>query len=628
MRERLSIKQLQLLALMILIPCAGCHLICISSMTNDKSQILNDKSIFSFCFAYAARAAARTTSAQTTQFGEISVRVESIAPSIEYRDVYEEYRATIVNLSSERAHQVILESSISSTGRNNVIIKRMAAVPASSTSHISLFLPQSDADGRRFAVSIDGVLQKDEVTAEVARTGAWIRRANNRVSLLISQRISRSNLMSEAAVEEGLKEAGEIDVAYLPYDVPLDEWSANWLGYTQFDGLVITSDELREMPSGVRTAIWSYLECGGSMLVIGSIEVPHQWEGRRHSIISAIGGKNQLPVHYVGFGILILTGDIDPQQITASQWNDIKSHWRKSRMDDSIYTQLAMIDQEFPVINGGGAPVRGFLILMIVFVIVIGPLNLIWLARRKKKIWWTVPALSLLTALAVSSFALLGDGQSVSARTEAMTILDEVSHRATSLGWLGFYSPAVMAEGLHFSNDTQLILKKYWNLKYGDGPIRAIDWTHDQHLASPWITARVPLYFAFRKSEVRLERLTVSVRENGSIGLLNCLGADIRQLWWADKTGDLYTATNISAGAESRLTPINMKVSGAADGLRNVYTNSWLQMINQSEVNPREALSSGCYLAILDASPFVEEGLRNVNTRKAKSLVYGIQHRR
>jgi hypothetical protein len=137
----------------------------------------------------------------------------------------------------------------------------------------------------------------------------------------------------------------------------------------------------------------------------------------------------------------------------------------------------------------------------------------------------------------------------------------------------------------------------------------------------------VPLYFAFRKSEVRRERLTVSVRENGSIGLLNCLGADIRQLWWADKTGELYTATNISAGAESRLTPINMKVSGAADGLRNVYTNNWLQMINQSEVNPREALSSGCYLAVLDASPFVEEGLRNVNTRKAKSLVYGIQHR-
>ncbi len=588
MRKRLTFKQVQLFALMSLISCV-------------------------------------TTSAQTKLFGEISVRVESIASSIEYRDGYEEYRATIANLSSQRAHQVILDSVISSTGMNNIIIKRTAMVPPSSTSQVSLFLPQLAAGGRRFTIEIDGIRQKDEVAAEAARTGAWVRRTNNRVSLLISQSVSRTKLMSEAAVEEGFKEASEIDVAYLPYDVPLDEWSANWLGYTQFDGLVITSDDLREMPSGVHSALWSYLECGGSMLVIGPWEVPHQWEGRRHSIISAIRGKNELPVYYVGFGTLILTGDIDPKQIEASQWNDIKGHWVGSRMDDSFSTPLAQINREFPVTDGIAVPVRCFLLLMIVFVVVIGPLNLIWLARRKKKMWWTLPAISLLTALAISSSALLGERLSDSARTEAMTILDEVSHRATSLGWLGYYSPVITADGLHFSNDTQLMLKKYWNLKYGDGPIRTIDWTHDQHLASQWITARVPVYFTFRKSEVRRERLTVRERENGSIALLNSLGADIRQLWWADKTGELYTATNIQAGTESRLTPINLKASGAADGLRNVYTNNWLEMINNSEVNPRESLSAGCYLAVLDTSPFIEEGLRNVKTRKAKTLVYGIQ---
>ena len=31
------------------------------------------------------------------------------------------------------------------------------------------------------------------------------------------------------------------------------------------------------------------------------------------------------------------------------------------------------------------------------------------------------------------------------------------------------------------------------------------------------------------------------------------------------------------------------------------------------------------YLAVLDGSPFVEEGLKNVKTRKARNLVYGIQ---
>jgi hypothetical protein len=572
-------------------------------------------------------------SAQTKQFGDISVRVESIASSIEYGNGYEEYRATIVNLSSQRAHQVTLASAVSGSGANNLILRRTVDVAASSTSQVSLFRPQSDPSGIDFNVIIDGVQQEDAVPAMVARTGAWVRRANNRLSLLISQRVNRSKLMSEAAVEEGLKEpAAEIDVAYLPYDVPLNEWSANWLGYTQFDGIILTSDDLREMPPGVHSALWSYLECGGSLLVIGSWEAPQQWEGRQHSIISATNRRNDLSFYYIGFGALIQTGNVDPKQIDTSQWADIKNHWEVSRPEKSFprvyFTPLAQINKEFPVIDGIGVPVRGFFILMIVFVIVIGPLNLIWLSRKRRKIWllWTVPAISLLTTLAVSSFALFREGLNATARTEAMTILDEVSHRATSIGWTGFYSPVTSGEGLHFTYDTELSPKMHWNSRYGDGPIRTIDWTHDQHLASEWITARVPVYFTFRKSETRRERLTVREGENGSISLVNGLGADIRQLWWADKTGELYTATNIPAGAESQLTPINLKASGVAGTLRDVYIDNWLEMFNTMEVNPREALAAGCYLAVLDASPFVEEGLRDVKPRKAKTLVYGIQH--
>jgi hypothetical protein len=572
-----------------------------------------------------------SVSAQTKQFGDISVRVESTASGVEYGNGYEEYRATIINLSSQRAHQVTLvapATSASVPGRHNVVLKRTVDVAASSTSQISLFRPQSYPGGIDLAVIIDGEQQEDAVPAEVARTGAWVRRANNRLTLLISQRVSRSKLMSEAAVEEGLKESGEIDVAYLPYDVPLNEWSANWLGYTQFDGIVLASDDLREMPSGVHSALWSYLECGGSLLVIGSWEVPRQWEGRQHSIISASKGKNDLQSYYIGFGTLIQTGNVDPKQIDAGQWTEIKDHWEGSRPRESLYAPLAEINREFPVIDRIGVPVRGFFILMILFVIVIGPLNLIWLSRRRKKIWllWTVPAISLLTTLAVSSFALFSEGLGATARTEAMTILDEVSQRATSIGWTGFYSPVTPGEGLHFSYGTELNPIMYGNIAYGDGPIRTIDWTHDQHLASEWITARVPAYFTFRKSETRRERLTVREGENGSISLVNGLGADVRQLWWADKTGELYTATNIPAGAGSQLTPINLKASGAADKLRDVYIDNWLEMFNGMEVNPREALAAGCYLAVLDASPFVEEGLRDVKTRKVKTLVYGIQH--
>ncbi len=47
-------------------------------------------------------------------------------------------------------------------------------------------------------------------------------------------------------------------------------------------------------------------------------------------------------------------------------------------------------------------------------------------------------------------------------------------------------------------------------------------------------------------------------------------------------------------------------------------------MINSAEQSPAQYLMPGCYLAVLDSSPFVEAGLSNVKTRKAHSLVYGI----
>src|SRR5262245_23048743 len=233
--------------------------------------------LFSILIVSVIMLTGMTISAQTKEFGEISIGVESIAASLDYSSGYEEFRATLSNSSSQQAHQVTLAAR-GVTGSSNVMLKRTIALAAAATAQVSLFLPQPLNNKLQFEVTIDGQLAKDLVPVEISRTGAWVRRPYNTLRLLISQRVNRSRLMSEATVEAGLTDkSGAIYTAYLPYDLPLNEWSANWLGYTQFDGVVISAEELRELPSGVRSALWSYLECGGSLLVIGPWEVPTEW---------------------------------------------------------------------------------------------------------------------------------------------------------------------------------------------------------------------------------------------------------------------------------------------------------------------------------------------------------------
>ena len=41
-------------------------------------------------------------------------------------------------------------------------------------------------------------------------------------------------------------------------------------------------------------------------------------------------------------------------------------------------------------------------------------------------------------------------------RAEGLTVLDEAAGRASTVGWIGFYTPLAPRDGLHFSPDTEL----------------------------------------------------------------------------------------------------------------------------------------------------------------------------
>ena len=170
--------------------------------------------------------------------------------------------------------------------------------------------------------------------------------------------------------------------------------------------------------------------------------------------------RQGLPAYDVGFG-----------QCIVSSWDGYKKSeirasggglWQ-SWLEDHSSLAIGSISVEkantiFPVASGLGIPVRGLFFLMLLFAVAIGPLNLIVLSRKKRRIWmlWTTPAISLITCLAVFAYATFAEGWNRHARTDGLTLLDERSQRATTIGWTAFYSGLPPSDGLHFGYESEL----------------------------------------------------------------------------------------------------------------------------------------------------------------------------
>ncbi len=596
--------------------------------------------------------------AQSQTYQDVTVVVESLHTS-GIGEGYGEFRATLTNHSKTQAHKVTLL--LPNYGYDNTWggvreIRKTVELAPLFTADMTLFSPALPSYSSFADVMIDGVRQPEQVTIGNGKVGIIVGHSDGS-SLLLSQQAYKNGVWNAANVEQGLKDSsGEWQIAIQSYEFPVSEWSQNWMSYARFGGVVLLADELAGAPEAVRSALLRYVERGGVLIVAGNWQPPVQWQARLGGIkdgdllpdekddaespkayptptpevepkaLPKAKPRADLPIYYVGFGAIVVTGAVGLENISVNQWKRLRRAMKNASLGENNYSSLAAINQDFPVVEQFGVPVRGLFLLMLVFVIVIGPVNLIWLAKKKRKIWmlWTIPAISLLTCLIVAGFSLFGEGWNATTKTEALTILDETAHRATTIGWAGFYSPITPSEGLHFSYDTELApqVPQYWDYRR-TVPERKMDWTNDQHLEAGWIAARIPAFFKVRKSEARRERLNIRLTSDGAT-LVNGLGADIVQVWWADANGKIYSAESIAAGAQASMRATDSNAAASPARLRDAFTGDWLKEFKAFAEKPEDVLMPNCYLAVLNGAPFVEEGLKDVKLRAARNLVYGV----
>lgn len=596
----------------------------------------------------------QSTATAQIRIGDINASVQPL-PSMSHRSGsynegtshgYVEFRVKLKNNSAdERIVHISYPPTQDGVRNAGALITRSVRIAGKQTVSVSLFQPAQQVAQEAVEVSVEGTRDPGIIHVTSPFISSY-RGYNdtNRIAVLLGRAVPQEfrdgmrrekttdappkpttaivENLGEVYQEMGGRTPMEERFTFLRSELSVGKWSHNWLGYSCYDVIVIDGDEAETMPPQVQLAVRRWLECGGT-LFINAKTIPKAFSE---------GGKEYINKNYlVGFGRVIISGGKG-----KSGWQETYKLFAAASIPQYCQTD-APDNRDELLVAQTTVPVRGLFVLVLLFGICIGPVNLWLLSKYKRRIWlwWNVPAISLLTCLTVFGYSIASEGWTSHGKTASLTVLDERSHRATTFGYVSFYSPLTPSSGPHFHTDTEVTLlntemnyyRRYGSM--GSNTLHTVDWTADQHLRSGWVTARVPTYFQIRKNEDRRERLSVEKNADGTLKIVNALGADIRRLCLADSSGRIFETTDIPAGAERTLTADkNKTASNNVDFVPGKISlvSSWLHTfrgINDAWILS-DVISPGTYIALLDQSPFIERPLEGATVEDTAAIVYGI----
>jgi hypothetical protein len=411
-------------------------------------------------------------------------------------------------------------------------------------------------------------------------------------------------------------------VESLRAESPVSEWSANWLAYSPFDAVVLNAADMSSMPPAVLGAIGDYLQAGGNVVLSGKTDLPPAWHPWRKQDL-------QDGVDYgIGFGRCFAFNSENPSALDPKSVQTVRdavrdaAHYWQTLPDDS-----GSANSVLPVVENLQIPTRGIVIIMLAFVILIGPVNIIYLNRIKRRTWmlWTIPAISFATTLLVFAYSLLREGITPDTRIGGLTLLDQTSHRAATIGGTAFYCPLTPSAGLHFDFETEAT--PLVGIGNGSGTAREVDWTQSQQFQRGWVSARVPAHFHLRKSETRRERIQI-VSESGKLQIVNGLGAPIKSLWIADAHMNIYEASNVAAGQKAGLVPSKRAPQPGKTGPVGLWHEiGFVAKADSLNDGAGKFLMANTYIAVLDGNPFIENALGSASSpkrTKSSAVVFGI----
>ena len=474
----------------------------------------------------------------------------------------------------------------------------------------------------------------------------------NNKSILFDKSIT-ANDTDKLFKDPGLdwSERGNYNVCY--FESNLDMMDKDWIAYYQYIALIFHERTYKEMPQAVREAILEYVKAGGTLIILGNIDLPTGfWSGRFENVKNTSSGVRA--INTVGFGrILLCYSDLfdnikkTPQSTSSSssyRYGSSRKEEKKPEVKEistgkyipkdilhEFNLQKSMKQNDLKVESyfndqyKAMTSVSLLIVLVFVFALLIGPVNFYFLNLYKKRIliFVSVPLIAAVCCSIIFLYFLLFEYGRLDIYRQSFVLLDENTNTSVVFGGELIISGKAMNEPLSFPINSIVGTNKGRYARESASMVKGIKLDKTQNLTYNWIKAKEP--FVYSIVSIKQDRSRVEFNSNGSnIEVLNGLGADIRVIFYRDEYEKVYQGSNIKAGSKASISKSSnsYRMNPGSIDLFNFFKN-YDKPVDSAESFVRN-LRAGEYIAVLKKDPFLKQNLdRKADIHEMGCFVYG-----
>ena len=510
------------------------------------------------------------------------------------------------------------------TGRSALVGKNFSIQPGA-TVEFTLFLPLAIEQGYRFGTynlsifeTTPGARADRNMQSASFSMGSFASGSNDVPFFLLSAGISSKKLwgdLTKAMNEKNYLQRHTEESSHRyhrakgkgrgsPYRFdakqfrfPAEKWPVDWRIYSTYDSIFITANEYASLGTDAKSALDTYRTLGGAVFVTKGND------GFADVQEAAAALKP------IDEACDILSGDI---QMNYGS-------------DSALLGDLKRIPMEAKAT----VPVKTLLLVLALFACIIVPVAVLRSVKRNTRIRLLaiLPGAAAVFALvvAVSAYAFFGTTPTV--RLQSVTVLDQTTKKAVTLGQFCVFSPVSLDGQIAFPSDAAFARRRV-RAQNDDDELVTVDSADEQRLVDGWVKPLVSAFFDFSRACERPERLDFRVSPNGDVSVVNLLGAKVKS-GHANVGGALWVFHDVEPGATAKAEKLGKPLGPTLDikypfhDMQTTYGRSWEENLKFVAESCKK-MSPGEYVVEVEGSPFFPSPLqRKKSNTSAAGLVFG-----